>query len=119
MYRSSAIPILALSLLLGGGAAAGAAGAARPVDLATVMRQAREQAHEVAAAQARREAADARASEAKAYRLPQLRLQEITRTDSGPKRSPSSSTRAFLRRLRTGNLNDRSLTPITAGPVPI
>ena len=83
MYRSSAIPILALSLLLGGGAAAGAAGAARPVDLATVMRQAREQAHEVAAAQARREAADARASEAKAYRLPQLRLQEIyARTDS-------------------------------------
>ncbi|MCZ7651643.1 MAG: TolC family protein [Thermoanaerobaculia bacterium] len=47
------------------------------------MRQAREQAREVAAARARQEAADARVSQAKAYRLPQLRLQEIyARTDS-------------------------------------
>ncbi len=83
MHRSSALPTLALSLLLGGGAAAGAAEATRPVDLASVMRQAREQAREVAAARARQEAADARVSQAKAYRLPQLRLQEIyARTDS-------------------------------------
>jgi outer membrane protein TolC len=83
MNESSTLPTLALLLLLGGGAAAGAAGAERPVDLASVMRQAREQAREVAAARARQDAAVARAAEAKAYRLPQLRLQEIfARTDS-------------------------------------
>lgn len=83
MQKSSTFPTLALLLLVGGGAAAGAAGAERPVDLASVMRQAREQAREVAAAKARQDAAAARAAEAKAYRLPQLRLQEIfARTDS-------------------------------------
>ncbi|MDH3744870.1 MAG: TolC family protein [Acidobacteriota bacterium] len=53
------------------------------LDLGSAMARAREQAREVTAARARAEAGDRRASQAKAYRLPSVSLQEIwIRTDS-------------------------------------
>ena len=61
---------LALSLI-GGWAAAG-----EPISLAEALRRAREDSREVAAANARREAASARVSQAKGFRLPSVTLEE-------------------------------------------
>jgi outer membrane protein TolC len=64
-------------------ALAGPAAPAEPLDLAGAMGRARAGAHDVVAATARREAADARAREAFGHRLPRLRISEQwIRTDS-------------------------------------
>jgi outer membrane protein TolC len=57
--------------LIGGWAAAG-----EPISLAEALRRAREDSREVAAANARREAAAARVSQAKGFRLPSVTLEE-------------------------------------------
>jgi outer membrane protein TolC len=57
--------------------------AEEPLTLAGAMQRARENAREVSAARARREAADARASQAKGFRLPSLNLTALfTRTNN-------------------------------------
>ena len=60
-----------------------AAAAGEPLTLSGAMARARENAREVVAAQARRQAAEARASQAKGFRLPSLNLTALwTRTDN-------------------------------------
>ena len=60
------------------------AGSASPLTLAGAMRKARESARDVAAAQARQGAAEARASQAKAMRLPSLNLTALFMRTNNP-----------------------------------
>lgn len=75
---------LALLAALGAALEARPARAAEePLTLARAMQRARENAREVVAAEARRQAADARVSQAKGFRLPSVNLTALwTRTDN-------------------------------------
>jgi outer membrane protein len=74
---SALLPLLALLVSFP------AAASGEPLTLSGAMARARENAREVVAAQARRQAASARASQAKGFRLPSLNLTALwTRTDN-------------------------------------
>ncbi len=74
---------MAALAVLGAASLAAAQAEPAPLDLAAAMSRARDHAREVAAAEARQSAAEADLRQAKAYRLPQLRLSETwMRTDS-------------------------------------
>lgn len=75
--------LISLSLIWMLAAAGRPAAGAEPLDLTRALERARAQALEVAAADARTQAADARLKEARTYRLPVVRLEEMfNRTDS-------------------------------------
>src|SRR5271169_6748195 len=83
----AAARIALLAAALGAPSFAGAEtgpGPASPLTLAGTMQRARESAREVVAAQARRQAAEARADQARAFRLPSLNLTELWMRTNNP-----------------------------------
>jgi outer membrane protein len=97
--KSNPLVLLGLAAALAGSArAVEPSEAPSPLTLARAMQKARESAREVTAAQARRDAAEARASQAKAFRLPSLNLTELWMRTNNP-------AEAFALKLNQGTFS--------------
>src|SRR5512141_288656 len=99
--KRNPLVLLFLAAALAGPVGAGEqppGGAAAPLTLAAAMQKARESAREVTAAQARQGAAEARASQAKAMRLPSLNLTALFMRTNNP-------AEAFALKLNQGTFS--------------